>query len=146
EALAKLKVVSAVSCWGVGAVAVLAGDGSVWLVSVDPQRRVTAEQLAGMREVEALHWDDATSRLWVAHHVDRVSAWQLADRRDGTAGPAAGHRRLLTQRPSLGGWRWVDRYLVTPLRFVTPQTAELGETIATIVSGENALQLSFAAA
>ncbi len=146
EALAKLKVVSAISCWGVGSVAVLAGDGSVWLVSVDAQRRVIAEQLEGTREVEALHWDEATGRLWLAHHVDRVSAWELTDRRDGADATATGHRRVFTQRPTLGGWRWVDRYLVTPLRFVTPQTAELGETIATIVSGENALQLSFAAA
>jgi len=143
ETLAELKVVSAVSCWGVGAVAVLAGDGSVWLVSTDGQQRVTAERLAGTREVEALHWDEATGRLWVAHHVDRVSAWELADRRTAAA---AEHRRLLTRRPALSSWRWVDRYLVTPLRFVTPQTAELGETIATIVSGENTLQLSLAAA
>lgn len=145
EALAELKIVSAVSCWGVGAVAVLAGDGGVWLVSTDERGRVLAEPLEGTREVEALYWDEAMHRLWVAHHIDRVSAWELFDRRSSTGDATAAHRRILSERPALRGWRWVDHYLVTPLRFVTPQTAELGETIATIVSGENAMQLPLAA-
>jgi hypothetical protein len=40
----------------------------------------------------------------------------------------------------------VERYVVTPLRTITPQTGELGDTIASIVSGEDSLQLPFATA
>jgi hypothetical protein len=50
---------------------------------------------------------------------------------------------VIDLKPSVGGWRLVDRYLVTPLRTVTPQTGELGETIATIVSGQDSLQIPF---
>lgn len=144
ETLAKLKVLSVVSCWAANAVAVLAGDGSVWLLSSDAEQQLAVERLGGTREVETLYWDESTRRLWVAHHIDRVSAWELVAR--GTSEVRSEHHHVLTYRPALRGWRWVDRYLVTPLRFVTPQTAELGETIATIVSGESTMQLPLASA
>ena len=33
----------------------------------------------------------------------------------------------------------MDRYVITPLRLVIPQTGELGETIAAMVSGKSAM-------
>jgi hypothetical protein len=142
--LANLSILSAVSCHGAGAVAIVTGQGQVWQLQIDAQRQVFASRLGRTREVETLHWDEASERLWIAHHVDRVSAWELAKESEG--GPKLGNRHVITYRPAVGGWRLVDRYLITPLRFITPQTGEVGETIASIVSGENALQVPFVAA
>lgn len=152
-AIAELSIATAVACPGAfgdaAVIAIQTRNGQAWLLgddgglSLDRIRRVSA--------VEAMHWDRTTGRLWLAHQVDRLSAWQLsADAAAGSdsadalsrlaaAGPAVVHR------PTVSGWRLVERYLVTPLRTVTPQTGELGETIAAIVSGEDSLQMPLAA-
>ena len=41
-------------------------------------------------------------------------------------------------RPSLGRWRLVHRYLITPLGTLIPRTGELGETTRAMVSGQSA--------
>lgn len=141
ERLPGLSITSATSCQGAGAVALLAGEGHVWMLASTVDGQITLDRLGGATRGEAMHWDESDDKLWVAHHVDRVSAWQLT----GAESPAGWSRRpAVTIRPSIGGWRMVDRFLVTPLRTVTPQTGELGETIATIVSGERSMQLPFA--
>ena len=83
-----------------------------------------------LREVEAVHWDSTTGALYVAHHTDTV------DVLDGSS-----LDRVDVVKPSVSRWRWVDRYVMAPLRFLIPQTGELGETIASMVSGKSAISL-----
>jgi hypothetical protein len=141
ERIPGLAITSATSCHGAGAVALLAGEGHVWMLAGNADGQITLDRLGGATRGEAMRWEESDGKLWVAHHVDRVSAWQLTGA-ESTAGWS--RRPAVTIRPSIGGWRMVDRFLVTPLRTVTPQTGELGETIATIVSGESSMQLPFA--
>ena len=82
-------------------------------------------------EIETATFDASTSSLIVAHHVDRIT-WLDADRlqvRDQI-------------RPSISGWRLVDRYVVAPLRLIVPQTGELGQTVTAIISGKAAVTVS----
>ena len=39
--------------------------------------------------------------------------------------------------PSVSAWRLADRYVMSPLRFVVPQTGELGDVIASSISGRS---------
>ncbi len=67
----------------------------------------------------------------VVHHVDQI------DRLDMES------LSVLEQiRPTLVGWRLVNRYLITPLRTITPQTGELGQTVAAIVGGKSAIAIN----
>lgn len=126
-----------------GTVAIQTTDGHLWLLTRTADHPLALRRLRGVTEVEAMHWDQEAERLWIAHHVDRVTAWEW----DGTASNSLGvPRSTVTARPALGGWRLLDRFLVTPLRTITPQTGELGETIAAIVSGQNSMQLPFTTA
>ncbi len=80
------------------------------------------------REVETVQLHPTTGDLYVAHHIDQidvVSAEDLSVKQ--------------TIRPSLARWRMVDYYGISPLRMIIPQTGELGETIASIVSGKSAI-------
>ena len=61
-----------------------------------------------------------------------VSGVDTAEVRD----PATGSVRQ-SYRPRLSTWRRVDRYLLTPLRFIVPQTGELGDVISTAISGRS---------
>lgn len=149
SALAELAVTSAVACpsgdWddtdtiaASGPVAIRTADGQAWLLSQVAADTFSLRRLRGVSDVEAIHWDREASRLWVAHDVDRVSAFTIS----AANGRAVTTFRPTTQlRPTLAGWRLFDRYLVTPLRTVTPQTGELSETISAIVSGENSMRL-----
>ncbi|HBV62086.1 MAG TPA: hypothetical protein DEF45_03600 [Rhodopirellula sp.] len=82
----------------------------------------------GPSTVEAITYDSEQNLVYVAHHTDQVDMLNADD--------------LVKQgeiNPSLGVWRRVDKYLISPLRFVIPQTGELGETIGSIVSGKSAI-------
>ncbi len=112
---------------------ILTGDGRGHLV-VGPSDRSDTGTLADgvgeslpVREIETASYDPATDRLAVAHHVDRID-WFDIDRLEVD-------QRI---RPGLSGWRLLDRYLVTPLRMLVPQTGELGQTVTAIISGKSA--------
>lgn len=47
------------------------------------------------------------------------------------------NRSTIAVNPTLEVWRKVDRYLIAPLRFVIPQTGELGDVIASSISGRS---------
>ncbi|MEM9826315.1 MAG: ABC transporter permease [Planctomycetota bacterium] len=64
--------------------------------------------------------------LLVAHHVDRVDALTAEGRVN----------RLSPQRSF---WRRINDYAVTPLRYVIPQTGELGEVVGTMIRGRSAV-------
>ncbi|TVQ00059.1 MAG: ABC transporter permease [Planctomycetaceae bacterium] len=126
-----------------GTVVIQTTDGHAWVLNRSVDHPVALRRMRGVSEVEAMHWDPAAERLWIAHHVDRATAWDLGSEKLPTR---ITPRAAETLRPALRGWRLADRYLVTPLRTITPQTGELGETIAAIVSGQNSLQIPFATA
>lgn len=127
---AALKITEVVSCPGAEAVAMLTAKGDVYLLRRKPLSKISLMQLPKLSGVDAIYWDQASRRLWASHSVDSVTSFDpeamAVDKQ---------------YRPKLEGWRLVDRYLVTPIRTVTPQTGELGETIAAIVSGESTMEL-----
>lgn len=151
SALGELTVTSAVACpsggWddadtavASGPVAIRTADGQAWILSQVASGEFSLQKLRGIFDVEAIHWDRGLCRLWVAHDVDRASAFTISA---ANAKAFTSSRPTTQLRPTLAGWRLLDRYLVTPLRTVTPQTGELSETISAIVSGENSMQLPF---
>jgi hypothetical protein len=130
EEFAKLKFTEVVSCQGARAVAMLTAKGDVYLLRRNDLSKLSLVQIPKLSGVDAIHWDQASRRLWASHSVDSVTSFDLE--------AMAVDKQY---RPKIEGWRLVDRYLVTPIRTVTPQTGELGETIAAIVSGESTMEL-----
>ncbi len=126
----KLKISEVISCGESGSVAVVSDEGVPYLLTRDNGSQLRMTPIGSLSEVDAMAWDGESKRLWLSHHVDCLSAYDVAS-------------KSTTQsiNPTLAGWRLVDKYAVTPLRTITPQTGELGETIATIVSGDSTLQL-----
>ena len=104
----------------------LASDGRCRIVSVDGAT-VTLGAPLGFKEIESIYVDKRAGALCLVHHIDQVDVLD-----------ASSLEVKESLRPSLEGWRLVDQYLVTPLRTVTPQTGELGQTIAAMVSGQSA--------
>ncbi len=98
-----------------------AGDGVAWTTL--PQSEVTA-----------IDHDRQTRRLVVAHHVDSVDVLDVSQ-------PGRPPRTVRSIRPTLTSWRSVDRYLITPLRMLTPQTGELSQTVAALVSGKTSFAI-----
>jgi len=140
---ADLSIVTATACHGADAVAIATTGGQAWVLSTQTDcTKFDFRRIGRSTTVEAMHWNERDQQIWLAHQVDRVSAWDFSELSVGKLPrlPAIDHK------PTVGGWRLVDRYVVTPLRSVTPQTGELGETIATIVSGQDSLQIPFARA
>ena len=82
----------------------------------------------GPSTVEAITYDAEQNLVYIAHHTDQVDMLNADD---------LSKQSEIT--PSLSVWRRVDKYLISPLRFVIPQTGELGETIGSIVSGKSAI-------
>ena len=82
----------------------------------------------GATEVESVYFDDASGLLYLSHHIDQVD---LLDPNDFSV-----QKKV---RPSLKQWRFVDKYVIGPLRLLVPQTGELGETTAAMVSGKSAI-------
>jgi hypothetical protein len=119
----------------------LPGDGRFLLLTSDGRCRQVCKQTdsgqeyiisdpLGPHQVETIHFDQASERLYVVHHIDRVEVMDPQD------------FRVVEQiKPSLNGWRLVDRYVISPLRLLIPQTGELGETIEAMVSGKSALTI-----
>jgi hypothetical protein len=83
-----------------------------------------------IHEVESIALDETTGKLYVVHHIDRVDVLDAAT--------LSAVERI---RPSLASWRLVDRYVMSPLRLLIPQTGELGETIESMVSGKSAVTI-----
>lgn len=113
--------------------ALVAGDGLCRLVLPTEGRENEYEMSSpvGPSEVEAIERGGEDGLIYLAHHVDQIDAVSPDD--------FTTERRI---RPSLSRWRWVDRMIVTPLRTVIPQTGELGETIASMVSGQSAIAVN----
>lgn len=137
-----LSILAAVSCHAANSVVIQTSNGQAWVVSAAGEPAFQVRRLGRTSSVEAIRWDNATGELSVAQKIDQIAVWNLAGLKSGEM-PSRPEREI---RPSISGWRMVERYVVTPLRTITPQTGELGDTIASIVSGEDSLQLPFASA
>ena len=104
-------------------------NGNCRIIEVDDKKARLGASL-GIGDVESIHLDKRTNTLLVANHVDRV---EFLD--------AETLNRTRIIQPSLDGWRTVDKYLITPLRTLTPQTGELGQTVAALVGGKSSMIL-----
>jgi hypothetical protein len=133
ELPSSLSVTSAIAIGDQGRFAIITTDAKCRLVDTKTESAFVAliNDPLPIREVDALHVDTESNALLIVHHVDQVDWCDLDD--------LTVTRRL---RPSLSRWRLVDKYLVTPLRTITPQTGELGGTIASMISGKSAVTLS----
>jgi len=94
--------------------------------TLDPRQPTV--KLFSQREVESVEIGPDASQVYVIHHIDQIDVLDVKTL-EVTA----------TVRPTLTRWRWLDRYVMSPLRLIIPQTGELGETIAAMVSGESAV-------
>ncbi len=123
-----------VSAQGIGdgdRFALLTSDGRCRIASVGDGAIASLSDPLANTEVESIHVDTHSNILIIVHHIDQL------DLRDSKT--LQSERRI---RPELSRWRLIDRYLVTPLRTLTPQTGELGETIAAMVSGKSAVSIN----
>ena len=121
-----VSVYSAVGIKDANRFAVTMSDGSCQIVGLSGDE-IEVNQLRSA-DVDTVAFDADSNSLIVAHHVDQVDVLDLE-----TLKP---RRRI---RPSLESWRFVDHYVISPLRVVTPQTGELGDTVAALVGGKNSL-------
>jgi hypothetical protein len=115
-----------------GRFALVTSDGRCRIIESDSIHPQSSEfeilRPLGVKEVESIHVNHLTSTLYVAHHTDQIDVFDVSD--------LSVTERI---RPSLAKWRWVDRYVITPLRTLIPPTGSLGETIAAMVSGKSAV-------
>jgi len=88
---------------------------------------VQISEAVGPSEVECVCVDFVKNLAYFVHHVDQVDVVDLKS-----------FERLERRTPQLSGWRLLEKYLISPARFITPQTGELGETIEAIISGKSA--------
>ncbi|MCO8123681.1 ABC transporter permease [Stieleria sp. TO1_6] len=118
--------------------AILTSDGRVHLAMMDADG-VELQSLE-IAEANAIEFDPQQNQLAVAHHIDAIDFWDLTHRPDrNLSGPAPTLSRKI--RPTLTSWRSIDRYLVTPLRTMTPQTGELSQMVAALVSGKSSFAI-----
>ena len=110
--------------------ALVSSDARCRIATVDKTPAATLGSALHLKEVESIAYAPADSSLLVVHHIDELDVLD-ADTLEVRE----------SIRPSLARWRLADRYLITPLRTLTPQTGELGETIAAMVSGKSAVAI-----
>ncbi len=128
ELPASLLPTSAVGLGESGRFALVTSDGRCRIVERGESKEWRIGGPLAIREVESSFYERDSNRLMVVHHIDRVDVLSADD------------LTMIEQiRPSLSRWRLVNRYAITPLRLIIPQTGELGETIAAMVSGKSAL-------
>ena len=112
--------------------ALVTGDGLCRIITRDGDADgYRSDDAITTTEIEGIHYDRKTERLYLSHHVDRLDVLNSSTM-----------QVVESVRPNLARWRWVDASIVTPLRVIIPQTGELGETIAATVSGQSAIQVN----
>lgn len=110
--------------------AIVTSDGRCRIASYQQEPGLSLSRTLGIGEVESIHFVAEEKLLVVVHHIDRLEVLDAETLQE---------QRSI--RPSLARWRLIDRYIITPLRTLTPQTGELGETIAAMVSGKSAVTI-----
>ncbi len=117
---------------GEGRFAVVTDDGRLKIVQPIGSDRSELEVSSPLpiRDVHRVIMDPRTGTLIIIHHIDQVD---LLD--------AKSLETKQQIRPSLARWRLVDKYVMSPLRIIVPQTGELGETIASLISGKSGVAI-----
>jgi hypothetical protein len=110
--------------------ALVTSDGRCRIATVDETPAATLGRPLRLKEVESIAHVQQDNALLVVHHIDQL---EVLD--------ADSLQVRESVRPTLARWRLVDRYVITPLRTLTPQTGELGETIAAMVSGKSGVTI-----
>ncbi|GAA5508292.1 ABC transporter permease [Novipirellula caenicola] len=128
----RLSVVSSIAIGDESRFAVLTSDQRCrLLIQEADSKQWTLRDPLPQTDIESIAMDDRSSTLMIAHDVDQVD---LLD--------AETLKLRRTLRPRLSTWRQIDRFVIGPLRSITPQTSELGGTIAAIVSGESSFEIN----
>ncbi|MEM0924814.1 MAG: hypothetical protein AAGJ83_02130, partial [Planctomycetota bacterium] len=109
----------------------LNADGELWLTTRED--KVIRRTLLSFSDVTGIEYLPDEQLLAVAHHLDRIDIVKVAN--DGST------EAIREIRPNVSGWRSVDRYIITPLRTLTPQTGELSDTVAALVGGKSSFAL-----
>lgn len=102
-------------------------DKRVFQIQLSDSPEIRFPEIPRQRHVESIAWDE-TGQLWVVHDVDRISVFS-ADLNTRV--------RQISPRRSL--WRNLDAFVITPLRFIVPQTGEVGEAVVAMVCGRRDL-------
>jgi ABC-type transport system involved in multi-copper enzyme maturation permease subunit len=105
-----------------GFMALLSIEGDLWLASA-PQgnaSEVTVKRPAavGQGEVSTMSFDDK-NRLWVAHHIKQVDAWDLAQ----------SNQSVLAFRPNSSTAELIYNYIINPFYLLNPKPSAINETI-----------------
>lgn len=109
-------------------------EGRVHVLTVpDDAALTTIGDPLVVQDVRTITVDEDGTMLLVAHHVDALSVFKIAEvLDDASASPSQ------SWAPDISFWRMVHRYVIGTIQTVTPQVLELGETTASMVSGEGA--------
>jgi hypothetical protein len=112
--------------------ALVTGDGKLLILqpSKDDRSEYEIARTLPIRDVHHVTVDPISDSLVIAHRIDQID---LLDRTSLEV------KRQI--RPSLTRWRLVDLYFMSPLRMIVPQTGELGETIASLISGKSGVAI-----
>lgn len=79
--------------------------------------------------IEALAYDEQ-GILWLAHDIDRLTAFDTNQQKP-----------VQQLTPARDFWRTIDAWLISPLRFVLPQTGEVSEVVVTLITGSKNLEI-----
>jgi ABC-type transport system involved in multi-copper enzyme maturation permease subunit len=90
--------------------------------------QVTLQSSFRDTEVESVAFSPEDGLLTIVHDIDQIDFVRIED--------WSIQRKI---RPKLSGWRLVDKYVITPLRTLTPQTGEIGQTVSAIVGGKSSM-------
>lgn len=104
-------------------------DGTTRMIT-SGESGTSIDDLLGFSEVESIAIDHGTNRLLVAHHIDQVDVVDVTS--------LESVRRI---RPQVKGWRLAEQFVIRPLRTLTPQTGELGDTVAALIAGDSAVKI-----
>lgn len=89
-----------------------------------------------IEDIESISWNaaknpDTTGTLDIAHHIDRITRFQI--------GEDTNVRLIQAISPPRSVWRRIDYYLIGALEWITPQVLQLGDTTAAMVSGNQSM-------
>ncbi|QDV64900.1 ABC transporter permease [Crateriforma conspicua] len=107
-------------------------DAQAGLIEVDivGDEPTFKTQTFPFREVVSISRIDQPNQVILSHHIDQLEWIDLRTMQSTKA-----------VRPNMSTWRLVDRYVITPLRTIIPQTGELGGTVAAIIGGSDTAEI-----
>jgi hypothetical protein len=104
-------------------------NGTVHQFNTATEPSQSQPSLPRQGKIEAVTCDEQ-GKLWIAHDIDRLTAIDI--------------EQLTTAQslaPARDFWRSIDALLISPLRFVLPQTGEVSEVIVTLITGSQNLEI-----